>query len=67
MTVSAGAPSRLGQGHPNSAARHSDPPVTELARFSPKGRGADGLHPDQKGRGNKAPQADPWKPQGQVK
>ena len=34
----AGAPPRLGQGHPNTTARRSYPPVTELAPFSPKGK-----------------------------
>lgn len=44
MAISAGAPPRLGQGHPNSAARRPDPPVTELPLFSPKGKGADDPH-----------------------
>jgi len=44
MAASAGARPRLGQGHPNSAARRPDPPVTELALFSPKGKGADAPH-----------------------
>ena len=46
--VGAGAPPRLGQRHPNSAARRPDPPVTELAPFSPKGKGADDPHPGVK-------------------
>jgi hypothetical protein len=29
--LSAGAPPRLGKGHPSSAARGSDPPLAELA------------------------------------
>jgi hypothetical protein len=33
------------KGIPNSAARRPDPPVTELAPFSPKGKGADDPHP----------------------
>ena len=43
--VDAGAPPRLGKGHPSSAARRSDPPLTELAPLSPRGRGADDPHP----------------------
>ena len=43
--VGAGAPPRLGKGHPSSAARRSDPPLTELAPLSPRGRGADDPHP----------------------
>jgi hypothetical protein len=38
--VGAGAPPRLGKGHPSSAAHRSDPPLTELAPLSPRGRGA---------------------------
>jgi hypothetical protein len=38
--LSAGAPPRLGKGHPSSAAHRSDPPLTELAPLSPRGRGA---------------------------
>src|ERR1700730_9187363 len=36
--LSAGAPPRLGKGHPSSAAHRSDPPLTELAPLSPRGR-----------------------------
>ena len=43
--LSAGAPPRLGKGHPSSAARRSDPPLTELAPLSPRGRGVDDPHP----------------------
>ena len=43
--LGAGAPPRLGKGHPSSAARRSDPPLTELAPLSPRGRGADDPHP----------------------
>jgi hypothetical protein len=38
--LSAGAPPRLGKGHPSSAARRSDLPLTKLAPLSPRGRGA---------------------------
>lgn len=40
----AGAPPRLGQGHPSSALRRSDPPLTKLAPLSPRGKGADDPH-----------------------
>jgi hypothetical protein len=40
------APPRLGKGHPSSAPRRSDPPLTELAPLSPRGRGADDPHPN---------------------
>jgi hypothetical protein len=43
--VGAGAPPRLGKGHPSSAPRRSDPPLTELAPLSPRGRGAACPHP----------------------
>src|SRR5260221_9999612 len=33
-------PPRLAQGHPSSAPRRSEPPLTELAPLSPRGRGA---------------------------
>jgi len=38
--LGAGAPPRLGQEHPSSAARRSDPPLTELALLSAEGQGS---------------------------
>jgi hypothetical protein len=55
-TDAAGAPPRLGKGHPSSAPRRSDPPLTELAPLSPKGKGA-GVPPTSK---IKAVEVPPW-------
>jgi hypothetical protein len=54
--VGAGAPPRLGKGHPSSAPRRSDPPLTELAALSPRGRVRVYPHPSLKSVDVKCPQ-----------